>query len=91
MSEFGHFAARGKGVFLDSWGGGPFVIYARGRRYRFEDSDRFGPYLVRKSGEIRHNPYPPEKSPFWRAHRLWVKQGRRVAEDGITCIWDETD
>lgn len=89
-SNFGHYAAsNGRTFFLDGWGAGPFLIYAGGRWFRFEDSDRFGPHLIRKNGEIRRNPYPAERSPFWRAHQLWRQQGRRVADDGITCIWDD--
>jgi hypothetical protein len=91
--EFGHTAMLGSvcgaPCFVDSWGDGPFVIEAAGRVYRFEDSDRFGPYLVNKSGDVRKNPYPPDRSDFWRAHRIWVRQGRRTASDGQLCIWDE--
>ena len=88
MSEFGHVTYRGNGFIGDSWGVGPFVISVAGKSYRFEDSDRFGPALLKKNGELRENPYPAERSPFWRAHRIWVRQGRRV-EDEINCIWDE--
>jgi hypothetical protein len=89
MGEFGHIYGRlaGGGCF-DVWGAGPFVIEAEGRRFRFEDSDRFGPSLVKKNGDIRERPFPAEGSPFWVAHRCWASQGRRLAEDGVTCIWD---
>lgn len=89
--EFGHFATVIKGVLcMDAWGAGPFVIRdERGKPWRFEDSDRFGPSIVRwKTGEIS-NEQPGERSKFWRAHRIWVRQGRRVANDGETCIWHE--
>ncbi len=89
MTGFGHTAINGNGFFADSWGRGPFEIEANGKTYRFEDSDMFGPALLRKDGELRANPYPNERSPFWRAHSLWRKQGRRVADDGVTCIWNE--
>lgn len=90
MSEFGHygFVIDGVGCF-DSWGAGPFVIDVAGQRFRFEDSDRFGPALLTAKDELRANPYPPERSPFWRAHRIWKRQGRRLQADGIVCIWDE--
>lgn len=88
MSEFGHIHGRGDGVFFDAWGVGPFVIAAGGRSYRFEDSDRFGPALVKKNGDPLASPWPPERCPFWRAHSIWRRQGRRT-EDGIICIWDE--
>lgn len=87
MSEFGHSYSWGSGVMIDAWGAGPFVITVAGRAFRFEDSDRFGPLLVLRNGaEARHQ--PPEKSPFWRAYSLWRKQGRRLADDGMTCVWD---
>ena len=88
MTEFGHTGMIGNGLCIDIWGAGPFVIAVDGKSYRFEDSDRFGPCLIKKNGELFDNPYPGERSPFWRAHRIWVRQGRRV-EDEINCIWDE--
>jgi len=87
--EFGHFAALGAGFCIDGWGAGPFVIKAKGKQYRFGDSDRFGPFLANRHGDPIANPYPAERSPFWRAHRLWAKQGRRLAPDGAMCVWDE--
>ena len=87
MAEFGHKGFIGNGFCIDSWGAGPFVIEAGGKTWRFEDSARFGPLLIDRSGMPLKNPYPPEKSPFWRAHFLWVRQGRNV-EDGL-CIWRE--
>lgn len=90
MSDFGHcYFNNGPKIHIDAWGVGPFVISVGGKQFRFEDSDRFGPYLVRKNGAMLANPYPPERSPFWRAHMLWRRQGRRMADDGVTCIWDE--
>lgn len=90
MSDFGHKGSiiTGLGCF-DSWGAGPFVIEAKGKSFRFEDSDRFGPSIIKKNGDPIANPWPSERSPFWRAHSLWARQGRRVAEDGITCLYDE--
>lgn len=92
--EFGHVSSVGKInghlCFTDAWGIGPFVIEVEGKRYRFEDSDRFGPHLCKRNGAICANPWPPERSPFWRAHSFWVKLGRKVAEDGITCVFELT-
>jgi len=88
MIEFGHFYGSSGGFHFDSWGAGPFIIDVNGKPYRFEDSDRFGPALLKKDGELKANPYPAEGHPFWRAHRIWVRQGRRL-EDGKNCIWDE--
>lgn len=89
MGEFGHQAIIGGGFCIDSWGAGPFLIEAGGKKFRFEDSDRFGPNLCTATGEICEHPFPPEKSPFWRAHKLWVLQGRQTEDDKITCIWRE--
>lgn len=89
MGEFGQTAICGASFRIDCWGAGPFVIVASGKSYRFEDSDRFGPALIRLNGDLTANPYPPERSPFWRAHCIWSVQGRRTAEDGVCCIWDE--
>ncbi len=52
MSEFGHIAFRGKNVFIDVWGGGPFIMRVRDKEWRFEESDRFGPQLVKRNGDI---------------------------------------
>lgn len=98
MREFGHNGAvvqiqfgdeSPSAVCIDSWGSGPFLIIAGGKTFRFEDSDRFGPSLVKKNGAITEGRWPPERSPFWRAHFLWYRQGRRVAGDGLTCLWHE--
>lgn len=89
MSEFGHFGKIGDGFCIDAWGAGPFIIEAGGKSWRFEDSDRFGPGLVKRNGDTLTNPHPPSRSPFWRAHMLWVRQGRRLQADGMHCIWDE--
>ena len=85
--DFGHFSAIVDGCCIDAWGAGPFVIAAAGKTWRFEDSDQFGPQTLTKTDETAR--LPPERSPFWRAHRIWVRQGRRVADDGLTCVWDE--
>lgn len=87
-AEFGHIGFDSGGSFIDAWGAGPYLIEAGGKLWRFADSDRFGPALVNKIGDPLTNPYPSERSPFWRAHRIWVRQGRRV-DDGIACVWEE--
>jgi hypothetical protein len=83
--EFGHFASHGNGIFVDSWGAGPFIITVAGKKYRFEDSDRWGPHLVNKHGDLLKHDVPSEKSAFWWSWRLWKDQGRKVAADGETC------
>ncbi len=85
--EFGHASGICGGVCFDGWGAGPFSIQIGDKTYRFEDSERFGPALLRKNGELLDNPYPGERSPFWKAHRAWLKQGRRT-KDGSICIFD---
>lgn len=68
------------------WGAGPFVIEVDGKSFRFDDSDRFGPYIITSAGDIATR-QPTERSPFWRVHRIWVRQGRRVENE--RCLWDE--
>jgi hypothetical protein len=86
--EFGHSSIALRGTTICSWGAGPFVIQSEGRRFRFEDSDRFGPVALTARDDFRER-QPGERSPFWRAHRIWVRQGRRLMPDNTTCIWDE--
>lgn len=90
MNSFGHHSgiiAGSKGtMFIDSWGSGPYVIETNGVSYRFEDSDQFGPLLIKKNGDPRDK-QPGPRSPFWRAHWLWKQQGRQMKPDHITCIW----
>lgn len=87
MSEFGHFGVIGNGICIDSWGAGPFTIKVGKRDVRFEDSDRFGPLLLTKN-DMPAEKQPGERSHFWKPYNRWRKQGRRVAEDGKTCIVD---
>jgi hypothetical protein len=84
MTEFGHIGIIAAGVCLDTWGVGPFKIEVGDKIHLFEDSDRFGPLLLRKDGMPLEN-QPRERHPFWKAHRAWVKQGRRT-ESGV-CVW----
>lgn len=87
MSEFGHFHASAAGAHIDTWGAGPFMIEINGIPYRFEDSDRFGPMPVDADGELTG--FFEEDHPFWPAWQKWKDQGRRVAEDDMTCVVDE--
>ena len=87
MVEFGHNFARFDGVCIDGWGSGPFLISVGGKAYRFEDSDRFGPFVMNKDNSISTR-QPGGRSPFWKAHRVWKRQGRRTEDDGITCVLD---
>jgi hypothetical protein len=89
MSEFGHQGIISPLGCVDIWGAGPFTMPVGDKTIRFEDSDRFGPLFVGKRGEPKEDQFLRESSPFWRQHMLWVKQGRRLAADGVTCVWDE--
>ncbi len=86
VAEFGHISHIGNGYCLDGWGAGPFVISVGDRSWRFEDSDRFGPFVLKKDGGVS-NRQPSDTSPFWKAHRAWRRQGRRLDDDGITCVF----
>lgn len=86
--EFGHIFGSVAGSHIDAWGAGPFVLTVRDKVYRFEDSDRFGPALIKKNGDPLKNPWPPERDPFWKAHLAWRRQGRRMEADRTTCIFD---
>jgi hypothetical protein len=81
MSEFGHKGFIAGGFCIDSWGAGPFVMIVGLKKYRFEDSDRFGPLIVNKDGREAAI-QPAERSAFWAYHRAWKAQGRRI-EDGL--------
>jgi len=87
--EFGHTAISAAGVHIDSWGAGPFKITVGQEAFEFEDSDRFGPVHC-ENGEPSGYQFV-EKSQFWAAWGAWKSQGRRVAADGITCIWDAAE
>ncbi len=82
--EFGHEARRVAGMRVDTWGAGPFQIEVAGKTFTFEDSERFGPFLLTKSGAVSEV-QPGSRSPFWKAHTAWVRQGRR--REGGKCIW----
>lgn len=77
--EYGHNAFQGKGIFMDGWGAGPYVLTAGGKTFHFEDSDRFGPNWLKANGEPRDE-FIPEKSPFWAAWKRWVAEGRRAVK-----------
>lgn len=86
MAEFGHTAISGAGFHMDTWGAGPFVIKVGEKSFRFEDSDRFGPSILTKKDKISKT-QPGEKSSFWDAYHAWRRQGRKVEQDGLTCIF----
>ncbi|WP_088190833.1 hypothetical protein [Sphingobium sp. Z007] len=63
------------------------------RVWNFDWSERFGPSLTNGKGEIRANPWPAERSPFWRCFHLWLNQGKRWEPSGAKgvrlAIWNE--
>jgi hypothetical protein len=90
MEAFGRTAINIGGTHIDFFSAGPFVIEYCGRRYRFEDGDMFGPWPLKKNDDTKDRPFG-EKNPFWDAWGLWVDQGRRLADDGITCIYEHAE
>ncbi len=87
MPEFGHVSFNGPGFCIDAWGTKTFLLTVAGKTHRFTDSDRFGPLAEDRHGNPLEKQWG-ERHPFWDAHTAWIRQGRRVAEDGRTCIWD---
>ena len=88
MGDFGHIGTIGDGFCIDIWGAGPFSMRVGEKTWLFEDSDQFGPLFLNKNGSPRTSQNLSERSPFWRAHRIWVRQGRRLDPNGF-CVWDE--
>lgn len=84
MTDFGHVGIIGKGFCVDKWGVGPFILYANGKKYRFEDSDMFGPVVIKVNGDPTKN-QPGVRSPFWDRYKLWRDQNRPLLADGIYC------
>lgn len=83
--EFGHHHAAGAGFLIDGWGAGPFCLHWKGRNYWFEFSDRFGPSLTDRFGEVLAK-QPDEQHPFWTPFHWWLNQGRRV--DGTHAVFE---
>ena len=70
---------------VDTWGAGPFRLVAGGKTFLFEDSDRFGPLFLGKTGIVLSDQRVAKA--FWPAHYMWIKGGRKT--EGDLCIWDE--
>lgn len=75
--NFGHHAVNGSDYFLDAWGDGPMLIRWRGKEWRFEFSEMFGPSLLTKDGEISARQPTREDHPFWLPFQRWMNSGRR--------------
>lgn len=63
-----------------------YVIMVRGRRYRFEWSDRFGPLRVNKDGRTSQREWPLY---VIDAICNWVKRGKR--HNAGTCIPEDNE
>lgn len=88
--EYGHEPAAGAGIFIDSWGAGPYLLRFAGKSYRFEDSARFGPVPIGLDAEPTDTMFEPN-SPFWRAWERWRDEGRKTVRgrrgrNGITWL-----
>lgn len=76
-----------KGVHI-SWGGPDRKITdAAGKAWTFEDHPRLGPVALNARGE-EASEQPGSRSAFWPAWQAWKDQGKRLAADGCTCMWD---
>lgn len=93
--EFGHSASTVKVgndfAHIDTWGSGPFMFRIDGKRVFFEDSDRFGPAVLRVSDWNPSDRQPGERSRFWDAYGMWRKAGRPLRGNGRVkvAVWRE--
>lgn len=92
MSGYGHKAINGHidGMMfhLDSWGGPPLVFLIDGKRVLFEDSDMFGPSVLRWSDHHPKAIQPGSRNRFWDAYMMWRKAHRPV-KMGKVAIWKD--
>jgi hypothetical protein len=75
--SFGHHAINIGGAHIDIWGAGPFLIRSGKRSWYFEDSDMFGPVILRKSDMQPHDQQPGDRDPFWTFYNRWRNAGRK--------------
>jgi hypothetical protein len=93
--EFGHSAGTIKTesftARIDTWGTGPFMFRINGKRIFFEDSDMFGPFVIRILDWNPGDRQPGEKSMFWNAYGMWRKAGRPLRGTGRVkvAVWKE--
>lgn len=69
--------------------GGPdrLITDGEGKAWKFKDHPVFGPIVLNKHGDPAAD-QPGSRSTFWPAWACWKDQGKRLEEDGITCVWD---
>ena len=66
-----------------------YRIYVGGKLYRFEFSERFGPALLGKRGDVLEGGRIRERHPFWLGFNPWLNQGKRVDAWTGLCVWHE--
>ena len=74
---FGHHGARMGNGFIDTWGLGPLLLRYRGKTWRFEHSNMFGPAMLTVDGNISDRQPVSESHPFWAAFSAWQASGMR--------------
>jgi len=81
----------GSPFHMSSFGSGPFMFRIDGKRVFFEDSDMFGPSVLRKSDWNPSACQPGERSRFWDAYCMWRKVGRplRGTRRVKIAVWSE--
>lgn len=79
-AEYGHFGFQTRGIFIDAWGAGPYIIVAGGSTYYFEDSRQFGPMRLDAKGESLNAGMFPERCAFWSVWQRWTEEGRQTTE-----------
>lgn len=69
--------------------GGPVrKIRVSSQIYWFECHPQMGPCpLNARTKEPLRTTAWNSRHPFWEAHRLWEKQGKRIGDDGF-CVWE---
>lgn len=92
MAGYGHKATNGlidgQPFFMDTWAGPSLVFIIDGKRWLFEDSDMFGPSVLRWSDHHPRANQPGSRSRFWDAYGMWRKAGRPV-KMGKIALWKE--
>ena len=75
--NFGHNAHTSPGMFIDAWGDGPMRLRYKGKTWRFEFSQMFGPLLLNATGEVAKRQPEHEKHSFWEPFNKWLDGGKR--------------
>jgi hypothetical protein len=62
---------------MDSWGRGPLVLRHKGKVWRFEFSDMFGPVLLTQKDDPSDRQPDREDHPFRDAFQPWFAAGKK--------------